>query len=140
MAKHGIGTDATHAEHIEKTKSRYFVGVLPDGRFTPGELGMGLVERYENMGLCFGITKPYLRAELESDLKKICLGQKQKEVVLEEQNNLNEYFSILRRTSHRNGVLSFFTTTGLQNQVPVQEWWLGATRDGPAILRMYFVR
>ena len=28
---------------------------------------------------------PRLRAELESDLKKICLGQKQKEVVLEEQ-------------------------------------------------------
>ena len=40
----GIGTDATHAEHIETIKSRMYVGVRNDGRFVPGELGMGLVE------------------------------------------------------------------------------------------------
>ena len=39
-----IGTDATHAEHIETIKSRLYVGLTPDKRFTPGELGMGLVE------------------------------------------------------------------------------------------------
>lgn len=44
MDRHGIGTDATHAEHIEKIKSRLYVGVKEDGRFLPGELGMGLVE------------------------------------------------------------------------------------------------
>ena len=44
MEKHGIGTDATHAEHIETIKSRNYVGVQPDGSFVPGELGMGLVE------------------------------------------------------------------------------------------------
>ena len=44
MDKHGIGTDATHAEHIETIKSRLYVGVQDDGRFVPGELGMGLVE------------------------------------------------------------------------------------------------
>jgi DNA topoisomerase IA len=38
------GTDATHAEHIETIKSRNYVGVRPDGRFVPGQLGMGLVE------------------------------------------------------------------------------------------------
>ncbi len=38
------GTDATHAEHIETIKSRLYVGVRPDGKFVPGELGMGLVE------------------------------------------------------------------------------------------------
>jgi DNA topoisomerase-3 len=38
------GTDATHADHIEKIKSRMYVGVQNDGRFVPGELGMGLVE------------------------------------------------------------------------------------------------
>lgn len=39
------GTDATHAEHIEKIKERMYVGLRPgDGRFVPGELGMGLVE------------------------------------------------------------------------------------------------
>ena len=44
MDKHGIGTDATHAEHIETIKARLYVGVRDDGRFVPGELGMGLVE------------------------------------------------------------------------------------------------
>ena len=39
-----VGTDATHAEHIETIKQRQYVGVNPDGSFVPGELGMGLVE------------------------------------------------------------------------------------------------
>ena len=44
------GTDATHAEHIEKIKSRNYVGVQADGTFLPGELGMGLVEGWRH---CF---------------------------------------------------------------------------------------
>lgn len=43
MEKHGIGTDATHAEHIDTIKSREYVG-LHDIYFVPGNLGMGLVE------------------------------------------------------------------------------------------------
>lgn len=39
-----LGTDATHAEHIETIKSRMYVGLTADQRFLPGELGMGLVE------------------------------------------------------------------------------------------------
>ena len=39
-----IGTDATHAEHIETIKTRRYVGVQDDGSFIPGELGIGLVE------------------------------------------------------------------------------------------------
>ena len=35
------GTDATHAEHIETIKNRNYVGVRPDGRLVPGQLGMG---------------------------------------------------------------------------------------------------
>ena len=41
------GTDATHADHIEKIKSRLYVGVGQDSKFVPGELGMGLVEGKE---------------------------------------------------------------------------------------------
>lgn len=44
MYVHKLGTDATHAEHIETIKTRNYVGVQPDGGFVPGELGMGLVE------------------------------------------------------------------------------------------------
>ena len=81
MEKHGIGTDATHAEHIETIKSRRYVGVQQDGTFLPGTLGMGLVEGYDEIG--HNMAKPYLRAELEADLKAICLGEKQKQDVIE---------------------------------------------------------
>lgn len=63
-----IGTDATHAEHIETIKSRLYVGLENNKYFVPGELGIGLVEGYDNMG--FEMSKPYLRAELEAELKK----------------------------------------------------------------------
>lgn len=43
MEKHGIGTDATHADHIEKIQERSYAGVQ-DQKFLPGKLGMGLVE------------------------------------------------------------------------------------------------
>lgn len=63
-----LGTDATHAEHIETIKSRLYVGLENNKYFVPGELGIGLVEGYDNMG--FEMSKPHLRAELEADLKK----------------------------------------------------------------------
>jgi len=68
MEKHGIGTDATHAEHIEKIKSRMYVGLQNDGRFLPCSLGMGLVQGYDAMGIA--LSKPNLRAELERDLQR----------------------------------------------------------------------
>lgn len=67
MEKHGIGTDATHAEHIETIKQRLYVGVQ-EGKFIPGQLGMGLVEGYDAMG--FQMSKPHLRSGLEADLKR----------------------------------------------------------------------
>lgn len=83
MEKHGIGTDATHAEHIETIKNRCYVGVQQDGTFLPGQLGMGLVEGYDLMG--FELSKPRLRSELEADLKRICEGTRNKDDVLFEQ-------------------------------------------------------
>lgn len=80
MEKHGIGTDATHAEHIETIKSRTYVGLTADQRFLPGELGMGLVEGYNSMG--YEMSKPDLRAELEADLKLVSEGRKDKASVL----------------------------------------------------------
>lgn len=86
MEKHGIGTDATHAEHIETVKNRLYVALTGDGYLVPGELGMGLVEGYDSMGL--EMSKPHLRAELEADLKKICEGRKNAKDVLRHQVNL----------------------------------------------------
>lgn len=67
MDKYGIGTDATHAEHIDTIKSRHYVGLINEKYLIPGKLGIGLVMGYDNMG--FEMSKPNLRAELEKDLK-----------------------------------------------------------------------
>lgn len=67
MDKHGIGTDATHADHIDTIKSRQYVGLTDNQHFMPGKLGIGLVMGYDNMG--FHMSKPNLRADLEKDLQ-----------------------------------------------------------------------
>uniref|UniRef100_A0A3P9PY74 DNA topoisomerase n=1 Tax=Poecilia reticulata TaxID=8081 RepID=A0A3P9PY74_POERE len=90
MEKHGIGTDATHAEHIETIKSRMYVGLTADQRFLPGELGMGLVEGYNSMG--YEMSKPNLRAELEADLKLVSEGRKDKQSVL--QHHIQKYKAV----------------------------------------------
>jgi DNA topoisomerase-3 len=71
MDKYGIGTDATHAEHIETIKSRFYVGLRDNKYLMPGKLGIGLVMGYDRMG--FQMSKPHLRAELENDLKLLVL-------------------------------------------------------------------
>ncbi|XP_055539762.1 DNA topoisomerase 3-alpha isoform X2 [Wyeomyia smithii] len=83
MEKHGIGTDATHADHINTIKERGYIGEADRGFLVPGTLGMGLVEGYESMEL--PLAQPVLRAGLEADLKLICEGRKDPKVVLEEQ-------------------------------------------------------
>ncbi|XP_012256009.2 DNA topoisomerase 3-alpha [Athalia rosae] len=83
MDKHGIGTDATHAEHIEKIKARQYVGLKDEKYFIPGKLGIGLVMGYDSMG--FHMSKPHLRAGLENDLKLICDGVKLPADVLKDQ-------------------------------------------------------
>ncbi|KAH9278374.1 DNA topoisomerase 3-alpha [Echinococcus granulosus] len=83
MDKYGIGTDATHAEHIETIKKRMYVALQDTKFLAPSQLGIGLVEGYDSMDLA--VAKPYLRADLEVDLKAICEGRKTKEEVLQTQ-------------------------------------------------------
>ncbi|XP_011144136.1 DNA topoisomerase 3-alpha isoform X2 [Harpegnathos saltator] len=93
MDKHGIGTDATHAEHIDTIKSRQYVGLTDTQHFMPGKLGIGLVMGYDNMG--FQMSKPNLRADLEKDLQLICQRQKDPNEVLQSQiNKYREVFKI----------------------------------------------
>uniref|UniRef100_A0A1B0A940 DNA topoisomerase n=1 Tax=Glossina pallidipes TaxID=7398 RepID=A0A1B0A940_GLOPL len=80
MEKNGIGTDATHAEHINTVKERGYIGVVDNGGLVPGVIGMGLYESYNAMEL--SLAKPGLRAEFEADLKLICLGEKNPTEVL----------------------------------------------------------
>ena len=62
-----IGTDATHAEHIAKIQERVYTKMNAERRFEPEKLGLGLCEGYDKMG--HALSKPFLRAELESQLK-----------------------------------------------------------------------
>ncbi|VDO35049.1 unnamed protein product [Haemonchus placei] len=102
MDKYGIGTDATHAEHIEKIKTRQYVGVRDDGRFIPGFLGLALVDGYDAMG--YAMSKPQLRADLERQLQAICAGERTKQEVLTEQ--LEKYRRIFVQTEAKVNLLS----------------------------------
>ncbi|XP_006798035.1 DNA topoisomerase 3-alpha [Neolamprologus brichardi] len=119
MEKHGIGTDATHAEHIETIKSRMYVGLTADQRFTPGELGMGLVEGYNSMG--YEMSKPNLRAELEADLKLVSEGRKDKRSVL--QHHIQKYKTVfiesVRKAKKLDEALSPYL--GAAHEIPEEE-------------------
>ncbi|KAJ2686667.1 DNA topoisomerase 3-alpha [Coemansia spiralis] len=88
MDKNGIGTDATHADHIKKIIEREYIFRSPDKFLAPSTLGIGLIEGYDSMGLELSLSKPHLRCEMERELKRICDGAKAKEDVVRESVNL----------------------------------------------------
>lgn len=116
MDKYGIGTDATHADHIEKIKERQYAALNADNRFVPGFLGLALVDGYDRMG--YAMSKPHMRADLESNLKLICLGQKNKDEVLREQ--IARYRRIFEQTEVKITFLSnaFREYLNKQNRQP----------------------
>ncbi|KAF0699846.1 Aste57867_9622 [Aphanomyces stellatus] len=75
MDTHGIGTDATIAEHINTIlKREYAIKVNNNTQFKPTELGLALVQSYNKMG--YQLAKPDLRAAMERDCTAISHGQK----------------------------------------------------------------
>lgn len=102
MEKHGIGTDATHAEHIEKITTRGYITVTPERRLKPEGLGIGLCEGYEQIGYD-AMSKPHLRAALEVELQQICNGTKSKEEVL--RNQLTEYEKVFEESTKKRAKL-----------------------------------
>ncbi|KAJ2009371.1 DNA topoisomerase 3-alpha [Coemansia thaxteri] len=84
MDKNGIGTDATHAEHIKKIIDREYIFRSPDKHLVPSTLGIGLIEGYDSMGLELSLSKPHLRCEMERELRRICEGAKSKDDVVRE--------------------------------------------------------
>lgn len=71
MEKHGIGTDATHATHIDTIQQRNYVKKLPrNARFCPTKLGLALYDGYHSMQFTH-LIKPELRSRLEKDLVQI---------------------------------------------------------------------
>lgn len=97
MEKHGIGTDATHAEHIEKIKERRYISQTADRHLKPEGLGIGLVEGYDEIG--YEMSKPHLRAALEKELQLICNGAKDPQQVL--RNQLFEYEKVFEESTKK---------------------------------------
>lgn len=76
MDKYGIGTDATHADHIDKIQTRKYVSLNREKRFLPASLGIGLVSAYDALEI--PLAGHQLRSNLERDLVRIEQGEKSK--------------------------------------------------------------
>lgn len=87
MHARGIGTDATVHEHIKKILDRDYAN--RDGNiFKPTVLGMALVTGYDKMNIDISLSKPDLRAIMETEMKKICDGLKSRQAVVDEMADL----------------------------------------------------
>lgn len=72
MDKNGIGTDATIHEHIKNVQERDYCkkrGIS----LVPTPFGTSLVEVYQKLGI--PLYKPFLRAQMEADMKAIAEGR-----------------------------------------------------------------
>lgn len=98
MDANGIGTDATIAEHIEKIQQRDYIKKKKVNKQTyliPTTLGISLVHGFEAIGLEDSFAKPFLRREMELDLKLICSGNKNRaDVVKDLINKYQNYYGL----------------------------------------------
>lgn len=87
MDHHGIGTDATIAEHIKKVLDRQYVEKVGGGGFSPTQIGQALVIAHERCQL--HLARPQMRANQEEQLKRILTSGLDASEVLA--NALSEY-------------------------------------------------
>lgn len=64
--------------------------------FIPTTLGVALVEGYDNIGLETSLSKPFLRKDMELQMKDICEGRKTKQEVIE--TSLSQYRQAYMKT------------------------------------------
>ncbi|XP_066595164.1 DNA topoisomerase 3-alpha [Prorops nasuta] len=131
MDKHGIGTDATHAEHIDTIKARQYVGLTNNQHFLPGKLGIGLVMGYDEMG--FPMSKPHLRSDLEKDLQLVCEAKKDPKVVL--QTQIEKYREVFKVAMERAHLIDASLANYIEEQpTPIQETEVNLTYEDKTIL------
>jgi DNA topoisomerase-3 len=74
MERHGIGTDATVAEHIQKQLSRgYATKCARTLAFSPTGLGQALISAYRRANLD-ALWRPDLRARIEAGIDRVARG------------------------------------------------------------------
>lgn len=80
MDRHGIGTDATIAQHISTIQDRQYAVKDASQRFSPTPLGIALIEGYNQMG--YQLNKPDLRRETEHECNLVANQQKTKDDII----------------------------------------------------------
>lgn len=80
MEKHGIGTDASMATHIENIQKRNYVRLETGRRLVPNKLGLVLVQGYHSIDS--GLVLPKVRSDIEGQCLQIAKGLAEKDVVL----------------------------------------------------------
>ncbi|EIE27522.1 prokaryotic type I DNA topoisomerase [Coccomyxa subellipsoidea C-169] len=83
MERHGIGTDATVADHIQKQLDRGYALKDAAQLFSPTALGEALVASYHKMGLS-NLWQPTLRGAIEHNITEVARGLRPKQEVLDE--------------------------------------------------------
>ncbi|KAH9257074.1 hypothetical protein BASA81_004895 [Batrachochytrium salamandrivorans] len=106
MDKHGIGTDATIADHIKTMLEREYASKVQGSKFAPSNLGVALIRAYIEMGHEAVFSKASLRGQMERDLKLICLGQKTKKQVVTD--TVNKYRQVFLDVLRKKNVLTGF--------------------------------
>ncbi|KAF2200109.1 DNA topoisomerase 3-beta [Delitschia confertaspora ATCC 74209] len=71
--------------------------------FIPTTLGVALIEGYDNVGFETSLSKPFLRKEMEAQMRAICEGSHTKNDVV--QQNLEQYRAVFMRTTQQMNVL-----------------------------------
>ncbi|KAI8941280.1 hypothetical protein NX059_002510 [Plenodomus lindquistii] len=71
--------------------------------FIPTTLGIALIEGYDNVGFETSLSKPFLRKEMEVQMKAICEGRTTRNDVV--QQNLEQYRAVFNRTVQQINVL-----------------------------------
>ncbi|KAF9690823.1 hypothetical protein EKO04_011254 [Ascochyta lentis] len=71
--------------------------------YIPTTLGVALIEGYDNVGFETSLSKPFLRKEMELQMKAICEGRTTRNDVV--QQNLEQYRAVFNRTVQQINVL-----------------------------------
>ncbi|CAO0798708.1 unnamed protein product [Mucor circinelloides] len=95
MEKNEIGTDATIAEHIQRVIDRGYI-FKENQYFKPLTLGIALVLGYDQIDFEASLSKPFLRRQMEADLRSICEGNIGQDEVLT--RGLARYREMFQRT------------------------------------------
>ncbi|EPZ33325.1 DNA topoisomerase, type IA, central domain-containing protein [Rozella allomycis CSF55] len=114
MDKNGIGTDATIHDHIKKIQDRNYAKKTSKG-FIPTPLGLSLVEGYDAYNFDHSLTKPQLRALMESEMNNVCQGLKSKNQVLEQ--GINLYFNLFIKTKNSINLLLQKVSENLNQEI-----------------------